>query len=98
MIMPGPTELLLIFLVILLLFGATKLPELANALGRSTGEFKKAQKESEISLKALDKSEKPKEKPKEISKLQQSAENLGISIEGKTDDQLLDEIEQATKK
>lgn len=98
MIMPGPTELLLIFLVILLLFGATKLPELASALGRSTGEFKKAQKESEISLKALDKNETPREKAIEKSKLQQSAENLGISIEGKTDDQLLDEIEKATKK
>lgn len=94
MIMPGPTELLLIFLVIVLLFGATKLPELANALGRSTGEFKKAQKESEISLKELEKEVIPKEK----SKLQQSAENLGISIEGKTDEQLLDEIEKATKK
>ncbi|MCL7475726.1 MAG: twin-arginine translocase TatA/TatE family subunit [ANME-2 cluster archaeon] len=92
--MPGPTELILIFLVILLLFGATKLPELANALGRSTGEFKKAQKESELSLKELDNNKKPQER----SKLQKSAENLGISIEGKTDDQLLDEIEKATKK
>lgn len=94
MIMPGPTELLLIFLVIVLLFGATKLPELANALGRSTGEFKKAQKESEISLKELEKEVTSNEK----SKLQLSAENLGISIEGKTDEQLLDEIEKATKK
>jgi len=94
MIMPGPMELTLIVGIIVLLFGATKLPELANALGRSTGEFKKAQKESELSLKELDNNKKPQER----SKLQQSAENLGISIEGKTDDQLLDEIEKATKK
>ncbi|MBW6517968.1 MAG: twin-arginine translocase TatA/TatE family subunit [ANME-2 cluster archaeon] len=92
--MPGPMELTLIVGIIVLLFGATKLPELANALGRSTGEFKKAQKESELSLKELDNNKKPQER----SKLQQSAENLGISIEGKTDDQLLDEIEKATKK
>ena len=36
------TEILVIFLVILLLFGAKKLPELARSLGRASYEFKKA--------------------------------------------------------
>ncbi len=36
----GPTELLVIFLVIFLLFGAKRLPELARSLGRSMNEFK----------------------------------------------------------
>lgn len=90
----GPPELLLVFFIILLLFGATKLPELARSMGKSMGEFKKAQKESEQSLKELEKGEPSQEK----SKIQQTAENLGISIEGKTDDQLLEEIEKATEK
>ena len=36
------TEILVIFLVILLLVGAKKLPELARSLGRASYEFKKA--------------------------------------------------------
>ena len=43
--MPGQTELIVIVFVILLLFGAKKLPELSRSLGKSLGEFKKGQKE-----------------------------------------------------
>ncbi len=38
----GPTELLVIFLVIIIFFGAKRLPELARSLGRSIKEFKQA--------------------------------------------------------
>ncbi len=41
----GGPELLLILAVVLLLFGAKKLPELAKGLGRSVKEFKKASNE-----------------------------------------------------
>ena len=41
----GMGELLVIFLIILLLFGAKRLPEIARALGKSLKEFKKATKE-----------------------------------------------------
>jgi sec-independent protein translocase protein TatA len=43
--MPGTPEILLIIFIILLLFGAKKLPELSRSLGKSLGEFKKGQKE-----------------------------------------------------
>ncbi|HCD36090.1 twin-arginine translocase TatA/TatE family subunit [Chlorobium phaeovibrioides] len=43
----GGQELILILLIILLLFGAKKLPELAKGLGRGMKEFKKAQTEIE---------------------------------------------------
>ncbi|MBN1928934.1 MAG: twin-arginine translocase TatA/TatE family subunit [Chlorobiaceae bacterium] len=43
----GGQELVLIFLIILLLFGAQKLPELAKGLGKGMKEFKKAQNEIE---------------------------------------------------
>ena len=42
---PGPTELLIILGIILLLFGAKKLPGLSNSLGRSLSEFKKGREE-----------------------------------------------------
>lgn len=37
---PGGSQLLIILLVLVLLFGSRKLPELANALGRSLREFR----------------------------------------------------------
>jgi sec-independent protein translocase protein TatA len=43
--MPGPTEWLLIFAGLLLLFGAKKLPELARSMGSSVTQFKKGLKE-----------------------------------------------------
>lgn len=43
----GGPELLLILAVVLLLFGAKKLPELAKGLGRSVKEFKKATNEAD---------------------------------------------------
>jgi len=44
--MQGLPEILLIIFVILLLFGAKKLPELARSLGKSLNEFKRGQTES----------------------------------------------------
>jgi sec-independent protein translocase protein TatA len=43
----GATELLLIILVIVLLFGSRKIPEIARGLGRSMSEFKKGMREGE---------------------------------------------------
>ncbi len=52
--MIGTQEMVIIFVVILLLFGASKLPELARSMGKATGEFKKARMETENELKAID--------------------------------------------
>lgn len=49
----GWTELLVVFALILLLFGAKRLPELARALGKSIKEFKKGTSE------LLEENEKP---------------------------------------
>lgn len=40
--MPGPLELVIIFFVILLLFGAKRLPEIGRSLGKSLRDFKRA--------------------------------------------------------
>ena len=51
----GAGEIILIVLVILLLFGAKKIPELAQGLGKGMKEFKKSLKDVEEEVKKTDK-------------------------------------------
>lgn len=53
----GMGELIVILLIILLLFGATKLPEIARALGKSIKEFRKAGKEIKDDIEEVTKEE-----------------------------------------
>ena len=43
----GPWELALIFLVVLLLFGAKRLPDIAQGMGKGIRQFKKAVKDTQ---------------------------------------------------
>ncbi|MDD5617809.1 MAG: twin-arginine translocase TatA/TatE family subunit [Candidatus Omnitrophica bacterium] len=43
----GLGELIVVLLIVLLLFGAARLPEIARSLGKSVREFKKAMKEED---------------------------------------------------
>jgi sec-independent protein translocase protein TatA len=43
----GMQELLIVLFLVLLLFGAKKLPELARSIGEALNEFKKTQKPQE---------------------------------------------------
>ena len=52
--MPALPELLIIGFVVVLLFGAKKLPQLGGAIGESIKNFKKGIKENDGSPKALD--------------------------------------------
>ena len=44
---PGPWQIILIVLVVLLLFGGRKIPELMKGLGQGMKEFKKATKDKD---------------------------------------------------
>ncbi len=64
----GPWEIVLILLVILLLFGAKRLPELARSLGKGITEFKGALNETTKEIKDTANSvetKKPEEKESE---------------------------------
>lgn len=54
----GAGEIILILLVILLLFGAKKIPELAQGLGKGMKEFKKSLKDVEEEIKVTDEDKK----------------------------------------
>lgn len=58
----GAPELIVILIILLVLFGGSKLPALAKGLGQSVKEFKKASKEEEEEEKKN--AEKKVEEPK----------------------------------
>jgi sec-independent protein translocase protein TatA len=61
--LPGPTELIIVLVVILLLFGSTKLPKLARSIGEASQEFKKGVSDgAKDDAKASDKGPKPTDK------------------------------------
>jgi len=91
----APMEIVLIVVVIIVLFGASKIPELARSLGKATGEFKKGKQDIENELSEIDKSTKETRPPEQSSsKVIKMAQDLGIATEGKSDEQLLDEIQK----
>ncbi len=93
--MIGPQEMIFILLVILLLFGASKLGELARSMGKSMGEFKRAQNETELEVQKLGAPvQQAKSIPQSIQKL---AQELGIRTEGKDENKLLDGIRAGLK-
>ena len=50
----GMPELIIIFIIVLLLFGAKKIPELMNGLGKGVKSFKKGMKEVEDEIEKID--------------------------------------------
>lgn len=71
----GPTEMIIALVVILLLFGAKRIPELARGLGSGVREFKAGTKEGQLE----DKKEKNKDEEKK--------DEDGVTSEVKTDDE-----------
>ena len=67
----GPMELIIVLVVILLLFGAKRIPELARGLGSGVREFKAGTKEGQLE----DKNEKDK------------TDEEGVTSETKTEDE-----------
>jgi sec-independent protein translocase protein TatA len=67
----GPLEIFVVVFVILLLFGAKKLPELARGMGKAMKEFKKATKDVEDDIRTA-MEEEPEPAPRKESKPSQT--------------------------
>lgn len=92
--MIGTQELIVILIVALFLFGPQKLPDLARSLGSAMGEFKKAQRASELELNQFDAytrkaankvASEEKEKEKEQKEAPSSSKETKTGTETKTD-------------
>ena len=49
----GPTELIIILVIVIIIFGAGKLPEIGGALGKGIKEFKTATKDVDAAKKEV---------------------------------------------
>lgn len=84
--MLGGPEMILIFLLVLLLFGAKKLPALARGVGKSMGEFRKAKDEFESEINsAADEAEKEWDKDKKEDSAKATEEAKEEATEKKDD-------------
>ncbi|MCD6163056.1 MAG: twin-arginine translocase TatA/TatE family subunit [candidate division Zixibacteria bacterium] len=61
---PGPTELIVILLLVLVLFGAKRIPEIAQGLGKGIREFKKSMSDIQGEIESPEK-EKKADQPSE---------------------------------
>lgn len=86
--MIGWQEMILVLAILLFVFGPTKLPKIAKELGKAWHEFNKASSgvfETKSSAETSKKEDKTK-------LLLEAAKKLGVNTEGKTGDQLVEEI------
>jgi sec-independent protein translocase protein TatA len=95
----GMEWIIIILVIVVIFFGAKKIPELARSMGRATSEFQKARVEakkslSNESLSNLDKSQQSIDR----EKLESIAETLGVDYSNKDDQDLKNAIDEELRK
>lgn len=88
------TEYIVIFFIILLLFGGKKLPELARSMGSAVREYTEATKEP---VKYVEAKTKDKE-GEDRDAILEAAKKLGIETEGRSISEIAQDIVKSTEK
>ncbi|MBT4059829.1 MAG: twin-arginine translocase TatA/TatE family subunit [Euryarchaeota archaeon] len=87
--MPSSSEMLFILALFVLFFGIERLPKLARSLGMAKGEFQKGISDSRTMTEDdLDRGGKT-----ESAEIVEKAEDAGVEIEGKSADEIKEELE-----
>ena len=90
--------IIIILVIVVIFFGAKKIPEIARSMGRATSEFQRARVEAK---KALANETSNQEKSQQIidrEKLESIAETLGVDYSNKDDQDLRNAIDEELKK
>ena len=94
MLIPGGYEwILIILIIIIVIFGAKKIPQLARSFGKATSEFEKARIESKNELEKIKNEDRLSRE-----KLESIADTLRIDYDGKDDESLKKDIDAALKR
>ena len=100
----GPTEIILLLILALILLGPSKLPELARSLGQAINEFKRATSQA---METSPATPAPAPAPAQVQEVapakreksvRELARELGIDTTGKTDEEIEKEIIALVKK
>ena len=95
MLIPGGYEwILIIFVIIIVIFGAKKIPEIARSFGKATSEFEKARIQAKNELVKI----KNEDSNLSREKLESIADTLRIDYLGKDDESLKMDIDAALKR
>jgi sec-independent protein translocase protein TatA len=60
---PGPWELILLLVIVLIIFGPGKLPDIGNAVGKGIREFRRASSDIEEAVRGDSKKQEPDDRP-----------------------------------
>ncbi len=91
----GMEWIIIILVIVVIFFGAKKIPELARSMGRATSEFQRARVEAK---KTLANESFNQEKSIDREKLESIAETLGVDYSNKDDQDLKNAIDEELKK
>ena len=91
----GAEWIIIIMIIVILFFGAKRIPELARSLGKASSEFQKAKIEGK---KTLENDQYRSQKSVDREKLESIAETLGVDYSNKNDQDLKLAIESELKK
>jgi sec-independent protein translocase protein TatA len=94
----GLEWVIIILVIVVIFFGAKKIPELARSMGKATSEFQKARIEAKktIGNESIDNEKKQNSVDRE--KLESIAETLGVDYSNKDDKDLKNAIDEELKK
>lgn len=94
----GLEWVIIILVIVVIFFGAKKIPELARSMGKATSEFQKARMEAKKTIENQTANEENEPRSVDREKLESIAETLGVDYTNKDDQDLKNAIDEKLKK